>query len=311
MEAEQSATVAPQKLPDVRPIPELDSSQKPPLLWSERNGKPTYILDPQDLPGQPSIAPNKMCATIKLIDTDLIVKYGEGFKLSEAEAMHPVSYRITVKVPRVEAAYVLEGVGYIIMSLERGKLLNRYSDSATDAQRENVIMQLKDYVDQLRQIKGQFIGSVDSSPCQDAVFEWDHQAKLHEYGPFDSQSAFNEGIVKALEITVPLGGVIQDPESSAYNKTWMLKQLVRSFKSHEMVLTHGDLRADNIIIRHDGAVTLIDWELAGFWPEYWEFYRATFNGQWREDFMRQLERFIPPFYKEAYIMRKFLDVIIG
>jgi predicted unusual protein kinase regulating ubiquinone biosynthesis (AarF/ABC1/UbiB family) len=87
--------------------------------------------------------------------------------------------------------------------------------------------------------------------------------------------------------------------------------MARSFKSKEIVLTHGDLHAGNMAVREDGTVILLDWGNAGFYPDYWEFYRATFNKAWRGDFLRQIERFIPPFYVEALVMRQLYDKILG
>jgi hypothetical protein len=40
---------------------------------------------------------------------------------------------------------------------------------------------------------------------------------------------------------------------------------------HKLVLTRGDFRGRNNIIRGDRVVGLIDWETCGWYPEYWEF----------------------------------------
>ncbi|RSL48263.1 hypothetical protein CEP54_013028 [Fusarium duplospermum] len=50
----------------------------------------------------------------------------------------------------------------------------------------------------------------------------------------------------------------------------------------KIVFTHGDLRPPNIIVQEgeDGqwqVVSVIDWELSGFYPEYWECIKATNN----------------------------------
>lgn len=68
-----------------------------------------------------------------------------------------------------------------------------------------------------------------------------------------------------------------DPDSFFFNSKYVIQQTVRELKGHEIVLTYGDLHAGNIIFRSDGTVVILDWGLAGFWPEYWEFYRAMFN----------------------------------
>ena len=38
-----------------------------------------------------------------------------------------------------------------------------------------------------------------------------------------------------------------------------------------LVLTHLDIHPDNVIVGDDGRVWLIDWELAGFYPQWFEY----------------------------------------
>lgn len=230
--------------------------------------------------------------------------------------MKLVSEKTSIPCPKVEAAYILDGNGYIIMSYEAGKPFDKYWDEDAsgedkEGERERLIAQLKDYVLQMRGVKGSFIGSVDYTACRDGVFMWDHMERVQEYGPYDSQEALNEGLVQALENRNPPRTGPLNPLSSGYNKWWKLKQMARSFRSQEIVLTHGDLHAGNMVVREDGTVVLLDWGLSGFYPDYWEFYRATFNDTWRSDFFREIERFVPPFYMEAFVMRHIYNRILG
>lgn len=41
--------------------------------------------------------------------------------------------------------------------------------------------------------------------------------------------------------------------------------------SHRVVFTHADLAPRNIIVRDGKIVGLLDWEDAGWYPEYWEY----------------------------------------
>jgi thiamine kinase-like enzyme len=63
---------------------------------------------------------------------------------------------------------------------------------------------------------------------------------------------------------------------------------------HCTVLTHGDLQLKNIIVnrigtREDGSgrfeISLIDWEIAGWYPEYWEFCSSTIACRWKPDWL--------------------------
>ena len=288
------------------------TSPKPKLVMSQLLGRPPYVLDPADLDDLPNPCPWKMGAAIRLIDDNMIVKYGSGVRLAEAEAMHIASHQTSVVVPRLEGAYILNDIGYIIMSWEEGEHLDTYWDEASEDQRADLIAQLKSNVHQMRQIKGDFIGGVDGSACVDGVFAWDY-GETRSYGPYPSIEAFNEGICSALDNCLPPFHLAEasDESSQAYNIRWRKKQLVRSLTPHDVVFTHGDLHRGNIKVRKDGTVVICDWGLAGFWPAYWEFYRATFNGTWRPDFAREVEKFVPPYYKEAFIVRHIYDYILG
>jgi aminoglycoside phosphotransferase (APT) family kinase protein len=64
----------------------------------------------------------------------------------------------------------------------------------------------------------------------------------------------------------------------------------------EVVFAHADLSWENILVDpSSGNVTgILDWEMAGFWPEWWEFRKALYGGRsrkwWREilnDVMQQ------------------------
>lgn len=134
----------------------------------------------------------------------------------------------------------------------------------------------------MREIKDDFIGGIDYFPCSDWIFSggWGDY-KQYTYGPFDSEDQFNEGIVQALQDRLPPKVREIDPESSFAASEHILYQTVRGLNGHEIVFTHGDLHTGNMVVRRDGTVAHFDWGLAGFWPEYWEFYRAMFTPSWR------------------------------
>ncbi|KAK2758823.1 hypothetical protein FQN54_003515 [Arachnomyces sp. PD_36] len=291
----QSPPPAETNHPTTSPPPTTDAKEKPRLLWSEKIGRPPYVLDPDDLPRD----------GMRRLDDTTIVKYGTQIQLAEAEAMHLVSTQTSIPTPKIEAAYVLDGRGFIVMSYEEGRGFAEYWEDASEDEREGLIAQLKDYVSQMRKIKGPFIGGVDGSACRDAVFAWDWKPDSHEYGPYKDQEELNEGLVRACRYCHPPN---PDREKSSW---WMTYQLARSFKSKEIVFTHGDLHPGNMVVRDDGTVVLLDWGLSGYFPDYWEFYRATFNGAFREDFHPQIERFVPPFYMEACALRQIFERILG
>ena len=45
---------------------------------------------------------------------------------------------------------------------------------------------------------------------------------------------------------------------------------------HDVVFTHGDLHFHNVIVKDGHISGIIDWECAGWYPEYWDYTRALF-----------------------------------
>ncbi|PLB43658.1 kinase-like protein [Aspergillus steynii IBT 23096] len=282
------------------------------LIYSETIGPPTIVLDPEDLEASEDLCPNKMGARLVLADSDMLVKFGHGVRLAEAEALHLVSVRTAIPAPKLLSAYILDGTGYIVMSYEAGESLESYWDHSSSTEQEDIIQQLHSYVKQLREIKGDFIGGIDESPCRDGIFEAGYgDYRQYSYGPYSSEQSFNEGMVQALRDRLHPKTLERndDPESVFFTGEYTLYQTVRALKDHEIVFTHADLHPGNIIVRSDGTPVILDWGLAGFWPAYWEFYRAMHNPTWRRSWDRMVEKFIPPYYIEYGVMGRVFSVV--
>jgi len=65
----------------------------------------------------------------------------------------------------------------------------------------------------------------------------------------------------------------------------------------------------NIIVKVDGTVVLLDWGLAGFWLEYWEFFRAMFSPGWRASWDRMVGRSILPYYVEYSVNKRVFGTV--
>ncbi|KND89253.1 hypothetical protein TOPH_06173 [Tolypocladium ophioglossoides CBS 100239] len=103
------------------------------------------------------------------VDLKTIVKTGSSVRKSEAETMRFIRDRTTIPVPEVYNAYTDQqtGKGWIVMEFVPGDNLDKVWDNYTNTEKESVISHLRRYMDELRCIKGAFIGSVDGSPCND------------------------------------------------------------------------------------------------------------------------------------------------
>ncbi|GKZ76329.1 hypothetical protein AnigIFM56816_005309 [Aspergillus niger] len=289
---------------------------EPELTWSETIGPPTIILDPADLKTANELCPGKGGARLAWADSRTVVKYGQGVRLAEAEAMHLVSTRTSIPIPRLLSAYILHGVCYIVMEYVEAEYFHNCWDRVSDPERQDILRQLRNYVSQMRSIKGDFIGGVDSSRCRDAIFDavWDNYG-AGSYGPYASEDLFTEGLVQVLRDRIPpnLPQGPSDLDSVFFTNEYVLYQTVRELKklNHSIVFTHGDLHCGNMLVRSDGTVVIVDWGQAGYWPDYWEFYRAMFQVPWRPSWDRMIEKFIPPSYVEYEIIKKVFSYVFN
>ncbi|KAI2626698.1 phosphotransferase enzyme family protein [Hypoxylon sp. NC1633] len=232
------------------------------------------------------------CCVYLLADKKTIVKSGSATRVAEAEAMKLVRERTTIPVPEVYNVHQDKETGHvqIVMEFIEGDRLDQVWDNYTEEERKTITTQLRNYFDELRQIKGSFIGSVDGSACEDPHFE-DYPGIS---GPYTDEAAFNRGLVKAWSM---------DHEEDSYTQI-LCQILEKTMKDHGVVMTHNDLDPRNIIVRGSEVVGIIDWKQSGFYPEYWEYCRAlwrpSWDGGWMKD--RAVDRILEPYLKELALM---------
>jgi hypothetical protein len=114
-----------------RPVEVVPQQPEPRLIYSDGVGASTIISDPEDLKHAEDLILDKRGARLTWANTDMLVKFSHGVRLAEAEALHLVSMCTTIAVPKLLSAYILGGVGYIIMSYEKGEPFERYWDRAS------------------------------------------------------------------------------------------------------------------------------------------------------------------------------------
>lgn len=224
------------------------------------------------------------------IDKHTVVKLSDAPRLSEAEAMRFVRTKTSLPVPKVYDAYVDEvtGRGVILMEYIEGDALSDVWDSLELGPQQKIVVQLRAYMAELHSIKGNFIGSVDKSPCEDPIF----CAEPGNFGPYNSEAAFNEGLIKAMNVAKP--GSYAD----------QLAKFVRALPRHDIVLSHADFSPRNILVRGDRVVAILDWEMAGFYPEYWDYVKAYYFPEWMSNFIAEgtVDKILKPYPVEHSVL---------
>ncbi len=79
---------------------------------------------------------------------------------------------------------------------------------------------------------------------------------------------------------------------------------------YEIVLTHGDMHPSNIIVRDGCIVALIDWENAGFYPEYFELIKLLRGPNWQVGYYYALLDIFPRRYDAEYLVDQFISCLL-
>ncbi|KAG8412964.1 hypothetical protein J3458_013387 [Metarhizium acridum] len=187
-------------------------------------------------------------------------------------------------VPEVYALYSTKndagGILSIILSwkesLEIG--LTPYGTALIQEKKNEIAKKLRSYPDTVRSHPSPgYFGCIGRRQFEDSMF-WiapdDNISSSAISGPFDSESLLNRALIEKY---LHNGGLNQ--KAAFYRRA--LPLILRGYRP---IFTHGDLQRKNLIIRENGVVVLIDWEAAGWYPEYWEYAMAVFAcGAWQDD----------------------------
>jgi thiamine kinase-like enzyme len=151
----------------------------------------------------------------------------------------------------------------VIMQYVGDETLSRAWPKMTDVSKRAIAKELAGYIEQMRQLTppgAGFVGSASLSPGRDNCFG---QAR---FGPFDNMADFHTYIRRKN----PLEIWKEEPD---------VVQVHSTADSYGSKFTHGDLVPNNIIVKDGRIAAIIDWEFAGWFPEYWEYVKMRY--QWR------------------------------
>ncbi len=84
---------------------------------------------------------------------------------------------------------------------------------------------------------------------------------------------------------------------------------IKDKRDYAIKLTHGDLNSFNIIINNDKIAGIIDWEMAGWYPDYWEFTSAWHANVYDEFWRPEVEKILEAVSRTQDMQdRKFNDI---
>ncbi|KAJ5420905.1 hypothetical protein N7465_003424 [Penicillium sp. CMV-2018d] len=147
----------------------------------------------------------------------------------------------------------------LIMTAVSGQTLDVVFHRLSYSERKQLSKDLKNVLSQLRSIPNQTsyrFGDSHGGPL------FDYRFPSGICGPFHQISEFNSFLV----------------HKHVRNETRDNIATVHA-RQYRSVFTHADLNPRNIIIDRGRLSGIVDWECAGFYPEYWEFTRLFYGAQ--------------------------------
>ncbi|PYI27471.1 hypothetical protein BP00DRAFT_439157 [Aspergillus indologenus CBS 114.80] len=133
------------------------------------------------------------------------------------------------------------------------------SRTMTDEQVKQAVNDLKNNLSELRKIPPHTTEFRICNSQGGGILDWRLSDSQREELRFRSEADFNK------YLTDPFGEEIR-------------KRAAKSHAiHHEIYFTHGDLNPRNILAENGRITGIVDWENAGWFPEYWEYTKAHFS----------------------------------
>ncbi|KAK4152943.1 kinase-like domain-containing protein [Chaetomidium leptoderma] len=223
--------------------------------------------------------------------------YGHGMGAkdhpNEALALRFVKANTTIPVPEV----VSSDWDRITMEYVDGQTLKQAWPVLTSDERSNIIAELRGYIAQLQTLGDISAGRLDGI----SIGRLDGQGVVlpsiitRSGGPFGTLTELHEWLVRPPK------------RRTAQSIHWhqITSQLGADYP---VVFTHGDLAARNILVRNGRIVAILDWEYAGWYPEYWDYVFALCgmdNIDW-ETLGSHVPSLFPKRYDLEYILLQFI-----
>lgn len=240
-----------------------------------------------------------------------VAKYGPQTRLRIQEGLNMifVSQNLTTPIPAVYALYEENGKGYLLMQYVAGQTLEHLWPSLQPDERRVILSKLRGILDDMRSLpppSPPFYGSVDYGPLPYFLF-WTPEPQKEVNGPFLNERDFCLGLVEKLR------QIRAENNQHMSRVEWLRKHLPASLTGHPPTFTHGDIQKKNIMIERisrpdvldieDGFnLVILDWEDAGWYPNYFEYFLCYTGFFWDDDWPQIIETCLDPFPVETSIV---------
>jgi len=228
----------------------------------------------------------------QLTEDSTYVKHGTSQEIQrEIEAINFVHQHTSIPVPSVVETFIDENPAaessWFSMKEIPGSSLTTVWATMSPTARSKTQSDLQKYLLEMRNIPPRepfYIGSCGGGPV------YDHRLNNgFPCGPFTTESDFNDYLVAPV-------ARCPKKELVGYYRQQMAND-------HGLVFTHADLNGDHILVdpatgRING---VIDWEMAGWWPKYWEYTKSRFGSRYQSWWVGLMNNVLTPYLHELRI----------
>ncbi|KAI7763754.1 hypothetical protein LZL87_011611 [Fusarium oxysporum] len=228
----------------------------------------------------------------------LVVKFGKEPRVTIAEGqclwwLH--RHLSSVLVPEIYGWTEDGGEVFLYMQLVEGVTLEKRWEFLNKEDKTGICEQLRDMVIDLRQVKhdsnDEFLGQINRGPLQDVVFADGIRPRA---GPFSSVKEFHDWLSFLFKRLAASGSHWEGYKLEDIPDPY--RQLLPDDPG--VKFTHADLHQSNVMVSEGSpcrVVAVIDWHQSGWYPDYWEFYKAEYTNHWESEWV---QTYIPMFLEE-------------
>ena len=181
--------------------------------------------------------------------------------LNQARAMDLVERHTEIPAPRVIDEIYNGPNSYLLMTRVPGTALGPFLHRLSDAEVAQVAEDLKRHLSQLRRIPNLFSPqSIICSAAGQGLYDYRINSSCDRNDfKFGSEAKFNECL-------------LSDVPKGMHEKAALSHSI-----PHRITFTHGDLNMRNILMERGRISGIVDWENAGWFPEYWEYTKVHYT----------------------------------
>ncbi|EER37562.1 phosphotransferase enzyme family protein [Histoplasma capsulatum H143] len=249
---------------------------------------------------------------IVAVNDKVVIKFGGSVSVWEGQALIYLEKHVPqVSAPRLYAMYQESNQVFLVMQRIPGVRLDSIWPSLTPSEKDDIVAKLRQMFDTMRQAEcpwPNFFGGLDGGGVYHYLFYSQTKGDQKHLGPFHGGAAFAAGLAGNFRALTERNG---RPD---YKVRLYETHLASVLQDRRPTLTHGDVHQKNIMVvenlNDQGGrsfdVVLVDWERAGWYPDFWEFFCAASLFDmcyWEEEWCWQVQQFLQVPLAELAIMR--------